>query len=563
MASSDAPSRRWHLPADPWDVAAWVLLAALVVGALLVFRDFGVTWDESIQQHYGELVLRYFATLGHDHGAFTYRDLRFYGPAFDLVAAALTRISPLGLFETRHLLGALVGILGVAGAWRLGRRLAGPRAGLLGAVLLVLCGRFLGHAFADPKDAPFAVGYLWSVLLLVAALPTLPRIPWRRALPLGVVVGITLGIRIGGLLLLAYVVGLLGLVVLWPVLQGGRWRGRGDGRWRALWPPARSAVASLARVAVPAWGVMVLLWPWVQPSPLLRPFVALAHMSHFPWDYPVRFLGAQIHATKLPWYYLPLWLAIALPEGLLALVLGGAAVGVLALARDRRRLLDPAAQRHGVVAMTVVLPVVWVLVSRAVLYDGLRHMLFLVPPLAVLGGSALDALFRRLGRARPALRRLATGLTVFYLAVLAATLVRYHPYEYVYFNGLVGGLPGAASEFETDYWGASYKAAVGRLEAYVKARCAGRPPPRLLVFHESGQESTNYYLPRWLVSTGNRNLADFFLATTRRDRENEVGGQVVATVRRFGVPLNYVKLLRPFTLDRACGPPAAAGRRRP
>ena len=556
MASPDAPShRRRLLPADPWDIAAWALLAALAVGALLVFRDFGVTWDESLQQHYGELVLHYFATLGRDHGAFTYRDLRYYGPAFDLLAAALTRISPLGLYETRHLLGAGVGILGVAGAWRLGRRLAGPRAGLLGALLLVLCGRYVGHAFADPKDAPFAVGYVWSVLLLVAALPTLPRIPWRRALPLGLVVGITLGIRIGGLLLLVYLVGLLGGVVAWPVLQGGRWRRRGDGRFRALWPRARSAAASLARVAIPAWAVMVLLWPWVQPSPLVRPFMALAHMSHFPWDYPVRFLGAQIHATKLPWFYLPLWLAIALPEGLLALVLGGAAVGLAALARDCRRVLEPATQRHLVVAMAVVLPVAWVLVSRAVLYDGLRHMLFLVPPLAVLGGSALDAVLRRMARARPALRRLATGLTIFYLGVLAATLVRYHPYEYVYFNGLVGGLPGAASEFETDYWGASYKAAVARLETYVRTRCRGRPPPRLLVYSESGQPSTTYYLPRWLVSTRDRKLADFFLATTRRDRENEVGGRVIATVRRFEVPLNYVKELRTFTLDHACGPP--------
>jgi hypothetical protein len=35
-------------------------------------------------------------------------------------------------------------------------------------------------------------------------------------------------------------------------------------------------------------------------------------------------------------------------------------------------------------------------------------------------------------------------------------LFKLHPYEYIYFNELVGYLPGAYNQFETDYWGASY-----------------------------------------------------------------------------------------------------------
>jgi hypothetical protein len=32
-----------------------------------------------------------------------------------------------------------------------------------------------------------------------------------------------------------------------------------------------------------------------------------------------------------------------------------------------------------------------------------------------------------------------------------------HPYQYIYYNSLVGGVAGASSNYEMDYWGLSYK----------------------------------------------------------------------------------------------------------
>jgi hypothetical protein len=38
-------------------------------------------------------------------------------------------------------------------------------------------------------------------------------------------------------------------------------------------------------------------------------------------------------------------------------------------------------------------------------------------------------------------------------------LVRLHPYQYIYYNSLVGGVGGAFRDYEMDYWGISYKGA--------------------------------------------------------------------------------------------------------
>lgn len=104
--------RIWH------KLAAVVLFAAAIL-VLLTFTDYGVTWDEDVHNGYGILVLNYYLSLFADQRALHWLDLYHYGAAFDMTAAALNRFSPLGIYETRHLLNGVVGILGLAGCWKL------------------------------------------------------------------------------------------------------------------------------------------------------------------------------------------------------------------------------------------------------------------------------------------------------------------------------------------------------------------------------------------------------------------------------------------------------------
>src|SRR5439155_1350574 len=73
-----------------------------------------------------------------------------------------------------------------------------------------------GQMFNNPKDIPFAVGMVWATYYMVRMVPALPRPPLGLLAKLGVAIGMTMGVRIGGLLLLCY----LGLLL---ALNGG-WR---------------------------------------------------------------------------------------------------------------------------------------------------------------------------------------------------------------------------------------------------------------------------------------------------------------------------------------------------
>src|SRR5437879_1233447 len=121
-----------------WKRLSFAIIMLGAVLALLTFRDYGVTWDEDAHNWYGNFVLDYYVSFFTDRNALHWRDLYNYGAIFDTVAAALNRVSPIGIYETRHLLNALVGILGLAGCYKLGRALGGARVGCLAALFLLL-----------------------------------------------------------------------------------------------------------------------------------------------------------------------------------------------------------------------------------------------------------------------------------------------------------------------------------------------------------------------------------------------------------------------------------------
>ena len=125
-----------------YDDAAIVVLAVVGVVASFTFRDYGLGWDDYTHAEYADLLLRMFGSGFRNTDALSFANLYMYGGGFDMAAALLHKVIPLELFETRRLLGAIVGIIGLAVTWRLGRRVGGPLAGLAALLLLALCPTF-------------------------------------------------------------------------------------------------------------------------------------------------------------------------------------------------------------------------------------------------------------------------------------------------------------------------------------------------------------------------------------------------------------------------------------
>jgi len=124
----DTPERR-SVERTCDDLALFVLGVVAVVAGL-TFRDYGLGWDDYTHAEYADLLLRMYGSGFKDTAALSFANLYMYGGGFDMAAALLHKIIPLELFETRRLLGAIVGLVGLAVTWRLARRVGGPLAGL-------------------------------------------------------------------------------------------------------------------------------------------------------------------------------------------------------------------------------------------------------------------------------------------------------------------------------------------------------------------------------------------------------------------------------------------------
>ena len=525
----------------PWRTLAFATLAVAIAVAVVAAPRCGLSWDEEHSAQNGEYAAAWYRTLGHDDRVVTAFNQRFYGSFFNVTAHLAGKVSPLGRYETGHLLIALLACLGLWFTFRLGQLVGGDRGGFCAMLFLALTPPFVGHAFMNPKDIPLAALFVAGASYLGRALAELPRPSNATLVGLAVATGLAAGVRVIGIFLAGYWA--IALAAWWLVTRA---RGRPRPRWLDVagwwWKPALGA-----------WTLMVLCWPFAQLDPIRNPVRALVDNAAFQFQGAMLFDGHNVSPQGLPATYLPTWFAISLPEFYLVGLVGAVvpALGFLLIDGRGRRAGGLAAVACLLVA--ALLPPALAVRQRAVMYDGMRHFLFVVPFLAVLAGwgfaaavGDVTALRRRRGPI--AILRGAVGLAVaaaglVSLAVTAADMWALHPYEYIYFNRLVaGGQSAASTRFETDYWGLSYKEGLAWLRD-------NYPPEarRVAVANCSSEFLTGYWIrstpelaARFVPSSAYSNPPSRVLLATTRYNCHRRPGKTLHVVTRKDVPLLYV-----------------------
>jgi 4-amino-4-deoxy-L-arabinose transferase-like glycosyltransferase len=494
-------------PGGPSAFTATDWLAIFVLGLVAViaaatFRDYGLGWDDYTHSQYGDLLLKLYGSGFADARALSFVNLYKYGGGFDMAAALAAKVLPFDLFETRRLIGAAVGLLGLFATWRLGRRLGGPVAGLAALVLLATCPLYVGHMFINAKDAPFAAAMAVLLLGLVRAFDEYPK-PSARTM---VLVGIGLGLAFGSRILagIAAPCGLAALIVILIAearAQGAKLAAQRFGQFfAAMWP-----------ALILGYLIMGLLWPWSVISPL-NPLYAAEYFDTFfekPWK--ELYEGRLIAVPDMPASYLPHLFALKLPE--IMLLLGG--IGLIGAAIAAAVPRTPLNRRAGliVVVLSAVLPVALAMATHPALYNGLRHFVFVVPPFAVLGGLAVGWLAERArAHGKAALAALA-AIIIAGLSLPVIGMARLHPYEYTYFNPSAGGVRTAQHEYMLDYWGLAFKQAALALRARLATTHARQPSGRRWVVAICGpQSAARVALGDQFETTFDQKRADFALA---------------------------------------------------
>jgi hypothetical protein len=211
----------------------------------------------------------------------------------------------------------------------------------------------------------------------------------------------------------------------------------------------KRAVIPLLVYCFVALAALVVFWPYLWYSGLSGLFNSLLLLGDFPVQLSILFNGRFYTGNDLPASYLPTLLAIqfTLPAVVLAFCgIGIALTRWIKSGKEWQQLL--------ILFAWFFIPFTYVILAHPNLYHNFRQLLFITPPLFIFAGFTIDAVFKRIK-----INWLKIILMGSLLIPGLISIGRLHPYQYVYYNELVGGVNGAFRRYDLDYWMTSIKEA--------------------------------------------------------------------------------------------------------
>jgi hypothetical protein len=374
-------------------------------------------------------------------------------------------------------------LLGLPFVGLLGRRAGlGWRPAISAAAIIATTPIIAGHGLFNSKDIPFMTA---TIIVVWAVVEFFIKPHLKSAIILGIVMGLAILCRINAL---QFSVMMIGVGALWQFKQ-----------WRMLkWIPVSLGIA----IAIIYCGCPTL---WF--SPISEFMTALVRMANYPWTGQVLFNGMYISADSLPWYYIPVWMGITLSP--VALVGLAVAVGMIGWKWK---------QCNGVVivlAAWAVLPLIVIWIQSPTLYDSWRHLFFIYPPLVILSVLGLSI--------TP--RWVHYGFFAAYTISTAIVWRIYFPYMHCYLNEFAGPRESIIYNWETDYWGVSYRELLTTL------------PAGTSVFPDKFPASMNIELVPTALKVVQKPEPGVVFVTNHRWRKGPMALPTVSEVSRDGFPL--------------------------
>jgi len=455
-----------------WGVC--LFFGGLLLLGLLIFRDYGMYYDDISEHAHGLQVYNY---VFHGNPELLSNEERYHGSLVEFTSVVLEKLFHLrdsrDIYLFRHGLVFLWFYAGVIFFYLLCKRFFGGKANALSACLfLILSPRIFGHAFFNTKDIPAMAACIASIFtfLLYFENKNSPRLFWHAF-----ACAVSVAIRLAGIFVVFLTLVFLAIDFFNEKDHSVK---RGLGEAIFLYPCSFVAI-------------VLLLWPVLLSDPLYEMVRAFKQVSHTPQCCECFYLGRYLDLPAPPWHYIPVWIAVSTPLAYLIYFF----IGMAAMVRDLpvKAVAWRVKRSYLVILLWFFMPIVTVIALRCVIYNSWRHLYFAYPALVLIAAFGAGKVARYLYVKNRLGFFALIIVTVFSLVSTALFMVRNHPLEYIYFNRLAGrNMVEAKARFEMDYWALSYREGIEYLLTIDKS-------PKIKVFFADNDESL-FLLPTNLRS---------------------------------------------------------------
>lgn len=522
-----------------------IFLIFLIILIFVTYKHYGVPWDEKIFFNVGKYFASSFLNFLHFNNNLNLQGfiptdyhIKGHGVFYDIFIVFVTLILKNFSVEKLHLIRALSSIPIFICVYFIVSYFLKPRYGLIALIFLLLFPRFYSDIFTNAIDVPTALFFTLSVAYFFYFVKSNQNI-WKQVL-----FGIILGLTINQRLVFFYLIPL---------------------NFTLLFFINRTKTESLVKFLVKALTILFftiltihLTHPYLLAHPITGLYELVSYSNKYPWNASVFFDGRfyQAGINPLPWYYLPKSMLLTIPIVTLALFL----MGHMSLIRLMGKTKDYTNKLFYFYLLSIFyLPLILNYILKPTLYDSWRHFLFLTIPIVIIATFGLQTIFNLIKNQFPtpintkhqSPNKKSKLVIVHWLLVLvigllivigyfntAFEMIRLHPYEYIYYNSLVGGLKGAYGKYETDYWGLGYKDAVLWFNKNVN-----KPDKQYTIYVEGDPLSSSYYFKPNMQLTTDVNEADYIFTFTRWNFHILHPGKNIYIFKKEDVPLIFIKQL--------------------
>src|ERR1039458_7110274 len=348
----------------------FILAAVMLVIMVSSSSQYGICWDEMIQNSYGVNVLKFYSSFGKDNSYYEINGMRmrYYGPFFELLAALITKNYSGDVYEIRHFLIAIFGFIAILFTGFTTKALANWKTAVLSIIFIFLTPFFFGHSMFNSKDIPFAAAYIASIYFIIRFVKEYPAVSRSTIIYAVISIGIAISIRVGGLLLFLYLLLFLAVKLirldkesLLPVLKNKR------------------GIIKLVFTFAGAYLFAILFWPYALISPIGHIVETLSVFTKLSWSSNNLFNGIRLHNGESPWYYIPTWIFITTPLFITFCIL----LFPIIIARWNKFKEVVHTDTFLLVFFTAVFPVIYIIIQKANVFDGWRHTYFIYPSIVV------------------------------------------------------------------------------------------------------------------------------------------------------------------------------------
>jgi hypothetical protein len=427
----------------------WAIVLALIffVISLATIRDYGISQNEPDGMGRGIQALNMafglsLQPVAAQSDAPDERHPPFYAICNYLTSECLMRAFGWKPIPAGHFLNILTASAGLVIVFLLGKAMFNSTAGLVAEIFMVFFPRFVAHAQYNAKDVPVMVFSMLSLLFLYSGARGDGKRSWFLG---GVTFAIAVTTNLDGLFLLP--------IFFIPWLISSRFPNLNVSSPRWL---------DFCMFLYPAVLFIFLFWPALWSNPLQLWSSVVRFSKNWEPGVEVLYLGKTYPVGDVPWHYLPLHLVAVTPVFSVAAIAVGMAVVIQRLFRRQ------SAFEYGLLCCWLLIPIIARTLPGTINFDGMRHVFFVVPAMAVLAGvgvkSLLDWWDQRQGSKASAAM---VGLAI--VAWSCWQTVESHPHQGSYLNEAVRCVvpgPKLGKYFDFCGWGTEYKAAVDWLNIH-------------------------------------------------------------------------------------------------